>query len=1039
MTLPIGSDPGTPPSLDASSSEAPSTASATRSRKRSHSLTIEVIVEDAKRRRGDEDTEGGRSTSRRLTRAAARSRSSSTIRTDDVNFDVPLDEATEEEQPLPSKRRRAVSRKVTDYTVTDGPATPRLQVRTSTNLPEVPTTPTTRRSRRSSVRNDAAPRTPRLSRRTSALRIKAQDLEGMETAQDVNADDGPVAAGPLESEENEESAATPTKLNTSILVLSDSDDSIPLSTKRKLRLPSMKGKGKIISDDEVSSLSEVDTGSFDFEDNVSENGAGPSQPSKPKRSVGARKGAKQKAPARRRTTIRSNSNVDENDDSDEPLSVRKASASRRKPAVVSDDSDSDFDLGSVRLSDAEAEEEAEDEETEETAAPISAPPTRRRRGRGAAAAARRQAKKDTKGTYDFHPELVTVWEQLEKEVQVIVPQQAEQPQDVNVKLLPFQREGLFWLLEQERGRFGGGILADEMGMGKTIQMISLLVSKRMKPNLILSPTVAIMQWLAELRERTTPGTFKVLLFHGNNRPTTREEVESYDVVLSTYAIIEQGFRKMQYGFKRKGETIKEPSLLHSVNWARVVLDEAHAIKDRSCSTARAVFALKRQKQWSLSGTPLQNRVGELYSLIRFMNCDPFSYYFCKKCPCKMQTWSFTDRKHCDGCGHISHQHFCWWNSEILKPIQKYGAEGEGLVGFKKLGCLLDRIMLRRTKLERTEELGLPPRVVTVRRDVFNDAEEELYESLYSDSARTFSTYVSNHTVLNNYASIFSLLSRMRLAVNHPDLVTTRVAIASNTATEHLVCGICHEEAEDPIMSKCKHVFCREDARQYIQSAPDEDTPTCPMCYKPLTIDLSQPQVIPKSGGEGIKSSIVNYIDMAKWRSSSKIEALVEELTALQRDDSTSKSIVFSQFVAFLDLIQWRLSRAGFNVVKLDGRMAPQQRDTVIKSFMTDPTVTVFLVSLKAGGVALNLTEASRVFVMDPWWNPAVEDQAFDRIHRLGQYRPIKITRMIIENSIESRILQLQEKKKALFESTVGKDMDALAKLSEEDLRFLFVL
>lgn len=170
-----------------------------------------------------------------------------------------------------------------------------------------------------------------------------------------------------------------------------------------------------------------------------------------------------------------------------------------------------------------------------------------------------------------------------------------------------------------------------------------------------------------------------------------------------------------------------------------------------------------------------------------------------------------------------------------------------------------------------------------------------------------------------------------------------------------------------------------------------------------------------------------------------ILALVEELTTLQHTDTTSKSIVFSQFVAFLDLIQWRLSRAGFSVVKLDGRMSPPQRATVISKFMTDPTVTVFLVSLKAGGVALNLTEASRVFVMDPWWNPAVEDQAFDRIHRLGQYRPIKITRMVIENSIESRILQLQEKKKALFESTVGRDMEALAKLSEEDLRFLFVL
>ncbi|KAJ3270083.1 hypothetical protein HDV01_000577 [Terramyces sp. JEL0728] len=253
-----------------------------------------------------------------------------------------------------------------------------------------------------------------------------------------------------------------------------------------------------------------------------------------------------------------------------------------------------------------------------------------------------------------------------------------------------------------------------------------------------------------------------------------------------------------------------------------------------------------------------------------------------------------------------------------------------------------------------------------------------------------------------------------------------------------VCGICHEEAEDPIISKCKHVFCRQDAYQFIQSLPDSDKPKCPTCFRPLAIDLSQPE-LEKGDEKHIQKSIVNYINLSTWRSSTKIEALVEELTLLKSEDATAKSLVFSQFVSFLDLVHWRLSRGGFNVVKLDGRMGPNERAAVINSFTTDPTITVFLISLKAGGIALNLTEASRVFVMDPWWNPAVEDQAMDRIHRLGQHRPIKITRMIVENSIESRILELQHKKKALFDSTVGKDMDSLARLSEEDLQFLFVL
>ncbi|KAI8058475.1 P-loop containing nucleoside triphosphate hydrolase protein [Syncephalis plumigaleata] len=378
-------------------------------------------------------------------------------------------------------------------------------------------------------------------------------------------------------------------------------------------------------------------------------------------------------------------------------------------------------------------------------------------------------------------------------------------------------------------------------------------------------------------------------------------------------------------------------------------------------------------------------------------------------------------------------HFCWWNNEILKPIQKFGAEGPGLEGYKKLGKLLDRIMLRRTKNERADDLGLPPKTVTIRRDYFSEEEDDFYQSLYMDIARKFNTYVEAGTVLHNYAHIFELLSRMRLAANHPELIRV------NKRKDTLVCGICNDEPEDPIISKCKHVFCREDAHQYISSCIDE-LPLCPVCYARLTLDLSQPTYeMPVQSANTVRKSIVNEIDMNNWRSSTKIEALVEELDSLRRRDTSLKSLIFSQFTGFLDLVQWRLNRAGYRCCRLDGRMGPMQRDAVIQAFMSKPELTVFLVSLKAGGIALNLTEASQVFIMDPWWNPAVEEQAMDRIHRLGQYRPIRVTRLIVENSIESRIVQLQEKKQALFQSTIGKDEKALARLTEEDLRFLFVL
>ncbi|KAL0081124.1 SNF2 family N-terminal domain-containing protein [Phycomyces blakesleeanus] len=636
-----------------------------------------------------------------------------------------------------------------------------------------------------------------------------------------------------------------------------------------------------------------------------------------------------------------------------------------------------------------------------------------------------------------HPELDTVWKTLEETKALpVIP--IDQPAELSLDLLPFQKYGIGWMVQQEKlNDFKGGVLADEMGMGKTIQTIALLLSDKKKPNLVIAPTVALIQWKREI-ETHTNNALSVNLFHGASKLDDTESLEKYDVVLTTYSTMENSFRRQEFGSRRKGELIKEKSIIHKIHWHRIILDEAHNIKDRSCNTARAVFNLNSNFKWSLSGTPLQNRVGELYSLIRFMQADPFSYYFCTKCPCKSITWKFTDRRNCDECGHKPMDHLCWWNNEVLKPIQRDGHGDEGRVAMKKLRLLLDKMMLRRTKLECADDLGLPPRTVVVRRDMFNEEEEDVYKSLFTDSVRKFTTYVEQGSVLNNYANIFELLMKMRQSANHPDLITKK---KDNSNNKQLVCMLCNEPPEDAIVAACKHVFCRECCVQYYQSFDYGDgivKPNCPTCFATLSVDLSQPSLeLPENERDGMysKTSIVNRIDMSKWRSSTKIEALVEELTKLRRQDKTIKSIVFSQFVNFLDLVYWRLSRAGFECIRLDGSMSPRQRDAAINCFMTKPTVTVFLISLKAGGVALNLTEASRVFICDPWWNP----EAMDRIHRLGQHRPIKITRLIIENSIESRIVQLQEKKQALVESTIGNDNSALERLSVEDLRFLFVL
>ncbi|KAE8266127.1 hypothetical protein A4X09_0g6221 [Tilletia walkeri] len=653
-----------------------------------------------------------------------------------------------------------------------------------------------------------------------------------------------------------------------------------------------------------------------------------------------------------------------------------------------------------------------------------------------------------------HPELTTVWKDL-ADVPLPPPRIAEPPKNIakGVTLLPFQLESLHWLIDQEESHWQGGLLADEMGMGKTVQMISLMLSDeerrsktdKARSTLVVAPTVALMQWANELQKYAPQ--FKVLLWHGANRAAASESdtLRKADVVLTSYAVLESSFRRQESGFVRKGEKFKEKSAVHSIDWRRVILDEAHCIKDRSTNTAKGAFALRAMYRWCLSGTPLQNRVGELFSMVRFIGAEPFANYYCLQCDCKSMHWTMVQGKFCEACGHTPMHHTCFWNNEVLKPIQRHGAEeGEGKDAFVRLRTLLQHMMLRRTKLERADDMGLPPRTMLVRRDVFNEEEADLYQSLYSDGQRKFTTFIDSGTVLNNYSNIFTLLTRMRQMACHPDLVLrsktgSAAKILGDSVSETHVCKLCADEAEDPIMSACRHVFCRGCISEYVgdTEAAGGIRLECPYCHANLAIDLEQETMDAPRPEQNARQGLLSRLDLSKWRSSTKVEALVEELTSLRSEDHTIKSIVFSQFRSFLDLIAFRLSRAGFKVARLEGDMTPQQRDGTIKYFSENTSVTVFLISLKAGGVALNLTEASRVYLMDPWWNPSVELQAADRIHRIGQHRPIIVKRMIIENSIEARIVELQNKKSAMIEAAIGKDDSAMGRLSVADLQFLF--
>lgn len=651
----------------------------------------------------------------------------------------------------------------------------------------------------------------------------------------------------------------------------------------------------------------------------------------------------------------------------------------------------------------------------------------------------------TNRLYESHPDLRDVFPNLESQ-KVRKVERAKQPEGMALTLLPFQLEGLSWMIRQEEeGNYTGGILADEMGMGKTIQMISLMMHDRGRtPNLVVAPTVALMQWKSEI-ETHANNSLKVVLFHGASRAKKISELEGFDVILTSYAVVENSFRKQKYGTKKNGRNVKEPSLLHNKKFSRVILDEAHNIKDRMSSTAKACDALNCDTKWCLSGTPLQNRIGELYSLIRFLEIAPFAHYYCTKCDCDSKEWNFPDYRVCAQCGHSPMCHMNFFNHFCLKNIQKYGLEMEGKESFKRIQLLLRQIMIRRTKVERADDLGLPPKIVEIRRDFFNPEEKDLYQSLYTDSKRQFDDYVADGVILNNYANIFTLITRMRQIADHPDLVLKRIKMSKNGAADDtdlagvIVCQICDDEAEEPIESKCHHKFCRICVSEYVESFSSEPSKLkCPVCHIGLSIDLEAPS-LQLDASAVAKGSIVNRINMlSDWKSSTKIEALMEELYKSRSDKVTTKSIVFSQFTSMLDLVEWRLRKAGFETVKLQGSMTPTQRQSSIRYFLDNPNVEVFLVSLKAGGVALNLVEANQVFIMDSWWNPALDTgQAADRIHRIGQHRPIRIVKLVIEDSIESRIIELQEKKANMVSATLDNDQAAASQLTAADMQFLF--
>jgi len=247
------------------------------------------------------------------------------------------------------------------------------------------------------------------------------------------------------------------------------------------------------------------------------------------------------------------------------------------------------------------------------------------------------------------------------------------------------------------------------------------------------------------------------------------------------------------------------------------------------------------------------------------------------------------------------------------------------------------------------------------------------------------------------------------------------------------CIICMENPRNALILPCGHMFTCMECCGQLQKR------NCPICRQQIQ------KVVKTDGNDGTngksavvgRKSILQKLNMSEFASSTKVEAVVKAIGSSQKKESHAKAIVFSQYVTMIDLVEWRLKQQGIRAVKLVGSMPVTARRSTLTAFKTDPSVKVVLMSLKAGGEGLNLQEATHVYVLEPWWNPAVEMQAIQRAHRIGQQNKVTAVRFITKDTIEEKKNQLQEKKRLVFEGTVDCKAASLAQLTEDDLRFLF--
>ena len=468
------------------------------------------------------------------------------------------------------------------------------------------------------------------------------------------------------------------------------------------------------------------------------------------------------------------------------------------------------------------------------------------------------------------------------------------PKSTVATLREYQSKGYSWLWFLYK--YGlNGILADDMGLGKTLQTLTLLQKAKekngKKPSIVICPTSVVFNWENEI-EKFAPN-LKFLVLSGTERKTQFKNIPKYDVIITSYALVRRDIEELQK---------------HEFRY--IILDESQNIKNATSQTSKSVKLLNAKHKLALSGTPIENRLEELWSIFDFL----------------MPGFLFD-----------SHE----FNYRYVNPI----VEKEDKAVEKRLKGQIFPFILRRMKRDVAKDL--PDKIEAVAYCELTPEQKDLYLQVLDSTKEELFKSIETVGLEKSRMSIFSALLRLRQICCHPRLYD-------------------------------------------------------------------------KEGKLGINES-------------GKFEHLQEMLESIISEGH--RILLFSQFVGMLDIIKVWLENKGIKHEYLSG--TTKNRQEVVERFNSDPTIPIFLVSLKAGGTGLNLTGADYVIHYDPWWNPAVEDQATDRAYRIGQTKKVFVYRLITKGTVEEKIQRLKSKKRSLVDSVISIDRNIAKTLTFQDIKDIF--